>query len=139
MYRTIVLALDGSEGSSRAVPHAVELAKASNGRIVIAHVDERLAAKGDMPAPSEDEVHETIRAQLEEIKGAGVEVTLETAVIALGGPGHAIAGIADEADADLIVVGSRGHSAVPGLVLGSVAHRLIHIAHRPVLTVPSPA
>lgn len=139
MYRTIVLGLDGSEGSTRALPHAVELAKASGGKIVIAHVDERLAAKGDIPGPREEEAHKTVRSQLEQIQGEGVDATLETRTLVLGGPGHAIAQIADEVDADLIVVGTRGHSSVPGLVLGSVAHRLIHVAHRPVLAVPPPA
>ena len=58
--------------------------------------------------------------------------------VMLGGPAHAIEEIADRADADLIVVGTRGHSSVAGLLLGSVTHRLLHIAHRPVLVVPSP-
>ena len=141
MYGTIVLALDGSEGSSRALPHAVELAKASNGRIVVAHVDERIVAKGDMPpaTPGAEAAKERVAAQVEEIKGAGVDASLQTSVIVLGGPGQAIAEIAAEVGADLIVVGTRGHSSVPGLVLGSVAHRLLHVAHRPVLAVPPPA
>jgi nucleotide-binding universal stress UspA family protein len=141
MYRTIVLALDGSEGSSRALPHAVELAKASGGKIVIAHIDERMAAKGDAPGlPKEEEIKETIRGQLETIQGEGIEASLEsTAVVVLGGPGHAIAQIANDVDADVIVVGTRGHSTIPGIVLGSVAQRLLHIAHRPVLAVPPAA
>jgi nucleotide-binding universal stress UspA family protein len=141
MYKTIVLALDGSEGSARAVPHAVELAKASAGRIVVAHVDERTVAKGDMPPahPREEETKEAVKATVDEITGGGVSATLETAVVVLGGPGHAIAEIADEVGADLIVVGTRGHSPVPGLALGSVAHRLLHIAHRPVLAIPPAA
>jgi nucleotide-binding universal stress UspA family protein len=141
MYRTIVLALDGSEGSARALPHAVELAKASGGKIVVAHIDERMVAKGDAPGlPDEEEVKATINGQLESIKGEGIEASLEsTAEVVLGGPGRAIARIADEADADVIVVGTRGHSTIPGLLLGSVAQRLLHVAHRPVLAVPPPA
>lgn len=139
MYKTIVLGLDGSEGSARALPHAVGLATASEGKIVVAHVDERLVAKGDMPGPGEEEARQKVRSQVEQIKGEGVEATLESRTLVLGGPGHAIAEIAEEANADLIVVGTRGHSTVPGLVLGSVAHRLIHVAHRPVLAVPPAA
>lgn len=139
MYKTIVLGLDGSEGSSRALPHAVELAKASQGKIVVAHVDERLAAKDVIPGPNEAEVKAAIDSQVEQIQGEGVEVSLVTRPIALGGPGHAIAQIAEDAGAEVIVVGTRGHSSVPGLVLGSVAHRLIHVAHRPVLAVPPPS
>ena len=140
MYETIVLALDGSVNSAHALPHAVELARKTSGRIVVAHVEERIAAKGSMPTvpPNEEEVQETIRQQIEEITAAGIEATLEKSVIVLGGPGHAIADIADAVDADLIVIGTRGHSSVPGLILGSVAHRLLHVAHRPVLAIPPP-
>lgn len=45
-FKTIVLALDGSENSQRATPVAAELAKQNGGKIVIAHVEERIAAKG---------------------------------------------------------------------------------------------
>jgi nucleotide-binding universal stress UspA family protein len=55
----------------------------------------------------------------------------------MGGAAHVIAEIAKEERADLIVVGTRGHGPLPGLLLGSVAHRLVQIAHCPVLVVPT--
>lgn len=42
MFKTIVLAADGSEGSKRTIPIAVELAKRDDAKIVLAHVDERV-------------------------------------------------------------------------------------------------
>ena len=140
MYRKIVLALDGSEGSKRAIPHAVEQAKASEGEIVVVHVDERMIAKGDMPSvnPNEELIQDEIRGQVKEIEDAGVKVSLEIIPLVLGGPGGSINEIAEKADADLIVVGTRGRSSLTGLVLGGVAHRLLHVARRPVLAVPSP-
>lgn len=57
----------------------------------------------------------------------------------LGEPAAKIAEIADEVDADLVVVGSRGHSAIAGVILGSVAQRLPHMAHQPVLVAATPA
>ena len=49
---------------------------------------------------------------------------------------HALADVAKEEHADLIVVGTRGHTALGGLLLGSVTQRLLHIAPCPVLAVP---
>jgi nucleotide-binding universal stress UspA family protein len=63
-------------------------------------------------------------------------VSVEMRSVILGGPAHAIEEIAEGADADLIVAGTRGHAPVSGLLLGSVTQRLLHIAKRPVLVVP---
>jgi nucleotide-binding universal stress UspA family protein len=139
MFESIVLALDGSELSDRAVPVAAELAKQSGGRIVVAHVDERTVVKGDMPPvhPDEAELIERVKGQAEKLSAGGIESTVELRSSVLGGAAPAIAGIASEVDAGVIVVGSRGQSALAGIVLGSVAHKLLHIAGRPVLVVPS--
>jgi nucleotide-binding universal stress UspA family protein len=72
----------------------------------------------------------------EVIAAQGIDTSVEMASDMMGGPAHAIAEIADRLPADLIVVGTRGHSTVTGLLLGSVTQRLLHIAHRPVLAVP---
>jgi nucleotide-binding universal stress UspA family protein len=52
------------------------------------------------------------------------------------GPAHVIAGVAGDAKADVIVSGTRGHTAIAGLLLGSVTQRLLHLAHCPVLVIP---
>jgi len=138
MFETIVLALDGSEGSGRAIPLAVDLARRDNARIVIAHVEQDLAGKGGPPVPvNEDEIQAQIRRQAEELSAQGIETSVEMRNVMLGGPAHAIEEIADQAAADLIVLGTRGHSPVVGLLLGGVTQRLLHIARRPVLAVPS--
>ena len=138
MFKTIVLGLDGSDNSKRAIAPAVELANKDGGRIVIAHVDERVAGKGGAASlhADEDEVRAGIQEEADRISADGVDAKVENAVAILGGPAHAIAEIADEVDADVIVVGTRGHSQVAGLMLGSVTNRLLHIANRPVLGIP---
>src|SRR5687767_9950241 len=101
MFNTIVLGLDGSENSKRAVPAAVELARQSGGRIIIAHVAERVDSKGGGESLHADEsdIRSEIEAEAERITSEGVEASVENAVTVLGGPAQAIAEIADEADA----------------------------------------
>ena len=139
MFKTIVLGLDGSDNSKAAIAPAVELARQNGGRIVIAHVDERIAAKGDMPSlrADEEEIKASIAGEAARITADGVDATVENAEVVLGGPAHSIAEIADSVAADLIVIGTTGRSRVAGLLLGGVAGRLLHIAKRPVLVVPS--
>lgn len=136
MYGKIVVALDGSDGSTRALAHAKGIALESGGEIVVVHIDERLAAKGDLPNPAEEEIREKVQGQVGELEEAGLKAELLQRTISLGGAESAIADAAAEVNADLIVVGTRGHSSIPGLLLGSVAHRLLSVAGRPVLAVP---
>lgn len=138
MFKTIVLALDGSEASQKAIPVATELARQNGARIVIAHIEEDVAGKGGGPiVATEDEIQAEIRKQAEQLSADGIDTSVEMRNVMLGGPAHPIAEIADNAGADLIVVGTHGHTAVGGMLLGSVTQRLLHIAHCPVLAVPS--
>jgi nucleotide-binding universal stress UspA family protein len=137
MFKTIVLALDGSEGSKKAIPVASELAEKEGANIVIAHVTEYLAAKGgELPAVNEDEIKAEIKHEAEELSDHGIKTEVKMAEITAGGPAHAIVDIADETGGDIIVTGTRGHGAIAGVLLGSVAHRLLSIAKRPTLAVP---
>ncbi|MCD6015221.1 MAG: UspA domain protein [Solirubrobacterales bacterium] len=140
MFKTIVLALDGSEGSKRAIPLATELAQRDDAKIVIAHIDERIVGKGGGDIhPAEAEVQAEIRKQAEALSEQGIDASVQMRDVMVGGPARPIAEIAEEAGADLIVAGTRGHSGIPGVLLGSVTHRLLHLANRPVLVVPPPA
>lgn len=79
MFKTIVLALDGSDGSRRAVPLAVELAKRDNGTLVIVHVEEDIVGKGGGPIQAtEDEIQAEIRGQAEELSASVLAVPLES-------------------------------------------------------------
>jgi nucleotide-binding universal stress UspA family protein len=140
MFNTIVLATDGSEGADRAGEVALELARQNGAKLVLAHIDERIAAKGDMPSvlPNEEKIQAEIGAKAEALAADGVDASVEMDSVTLGGPGPAIVKIADRVGADLIVTGTRGHSSLAGILLGSVAHKLLHISKRPVLAVPKP-
>lgn len=137
MFKTIVLALDGSDGAKRAIPPAVELAKRDDAKIVIAHVEEDIAGKGGGPIRYDEEaVQDEIKAEAERLSEEGIDASVRMKSVFLGGPAPAIMEIADSEDADLIVVGTRGLSMLAGLALGGVAQRLLHLAHQPVLVVP---
>lgn len=138
MFETVALALDGSEQSEAAIPVAKELAKQSGGKLVVIHIDERMVAKGDMPPvhPDESEIVDKVKAKADEIKGEGMDVEIQLDSSVVGGPATKIASIAEEAGAGVIVIGSRGESALKGMLVGSVAHKLLHVASVPVLVVP---
>ena len=59
--------------------------------------------------------------------------------VIVGGPAKSIAEVAEEEGTDLIVIGTRGHTGLQGIALGSVTQRLLHRAHRHVLAIPPPA
>jgi nucleotide-binding universal stress UspA family protein len=140
VFKTIVLPLDGSEGSRRATQLAVQLAQRDSAKIVIVHIDERIPTKGggDVHA-DEAAIQAEVRRQAEELSKQGIETSVQMRDVMVGGPARPIAEIAAEAGPDLIVVGTRGHSGLSGIVLGSVTQRLLHLAHQPVLAVPPPA
>ena len=92
---------------------------------------------GELPHVDEDQVRAEIQEEAKKLSDRGIETKVEVAEITVGGPAHAIVEIADRNDGDLIVTGTRGDGSVAGLMLGSVAHRLLQIAKRPTLAVPS--
>jgi nucleotide-binding universal stress UspA family protein len=141
VFKTIVVGVDGSEGSRPAIPLAADLARQYGARLVLAHVDERIPGKGgNSPVyADEDQVRADLEREASELSANGVQTDLKTVAIVLGGPAHAIEELAAGEGADLIVVGRRGHSPVVGLLLGSVTQRLLHIARRPVLMAPADA
>lgn len=140
MFRTIVVGVDGSLGAKRALDVAADLAKRDGARLVLAHVQEDIVAKGGGAIfANEDEIQAEIAKRTDELASQGIDTSLKQTTVYLGGPAPALMEFADEAQADLIVVGTRGQSALVGALLGSVAHRLLHLAHQPVLVVPNRA
>lgn len=137
MFKTIVIGLDGSDGSKKAIPFATELARRDDAKLVIAHVEEYTIGKGGGPVHvNEDEVRAELEDLAKSLSDDGVETSVQIETIRIGGPAHGIDDIANRADADLIVVGTRGHTALSNLMLGSVAQRLLAIAKSPVFVVP---
>jgi nucleotide-binding universal stress UspA family protein len=140
MFDTVVLALDGSESSDRALECATALAKQHSSSVRVVHVVELSVGRGGGRAPlNETDIQAKVEAQVKALTASGVKAEFEMHTVPAGGPAHVIADVAEAAKADLIVTGTRGHTAVVGMLLGSVPQRLLHLAHCPVLVVPHPA
>jgi nucleotide-binding universal stress UspA family protein len=141
MFTNIVWATDGSEAADRALDTAKELALAGDGSLIVLHCKELFVGRaGGYPVyADENELQEKIRKQADELRDAGLVVGLRMETATAHSPAHAIAEAARELNADVIVVGTRGHTPLAGLLLGSVTQRLLHIATCPVLAVPAKA
>jgi nucleotide-binding universal stress UspA family protein len=141
MFTTIIWATDGSENADRALSFARELAQESACALLAVHSKELLTGRaGGFPLlADEEDVEAKIARQVDEAKKDGIDAR---AIFAGGHAGHAaqtVAEVADSVGADLIVVGTRGRTPFAGLMLGSVAQRLLHVAGCPVLAVPPAA
>src|SRR5437016_122715 len=139
MFNTIIWATDGSEAADAALPYAKGLAESEGNTLVVVHSKEVLRGRaGGYPMyANEDELETKIRLQADELRSAGLDVTLRITTGAAPGAAHMIADAASSFGADVIVVGTRGHTAIGGLLLGSVTQRLLHLAPCPVLAVPA--
>jgi nucleotide-binding universal stress UspA family protein len=141
MFRTIIWATDGSAPAKAGLPYARSLV-AGGGRIVAVHCKELFEwgrVAGQPVLADEEDIEAAILRQLAELRDVGENVELR---IVPGSAGRAAQVVADEArelGADLIVVGTRGHSPVAGVLVGSVTQRLLHLAPCPVLAVPAHA
>ena len=138
MFKTVLWATDGSEAADRALPFAKSLATAFDGALAVVHVKELMGGRGGgYPVlADEDELEAKIRTQVDAIRDEGFDATFKVITRTGGHAAHVIADTAGEIGADVIVVGTRGYSPVPGLLLGSITQRLLHIAPCPVFAVP---
>lgn len=133
--------IDGSAAALRALQHALhELAQQAQARVHLLNVQARQIQPwpGKLVPPEmiDAELRKTgarVLAQAESMaQAAGIKFT---AHVGIGAAAHVIDGYAREHGCDAIVMGTRGLNAVADLVLGSVAHKLVHLASVPVTLV----
>ena len=134
MLERILLTVDESEHARKAVPAAIELARGGGGTVHVLHVHELAFARATVVGDSQEEAEQLVARTVEELKQAGVTAdgTVRTST---AGPARAILEHARDMNASMIVLGSRGLGALGGLLLGSVAHKIIQLATCPVLVV----
>jgi len=135
--KKILVGVDGSPESRRAVEQAIDLAAATGARMTIAHVVSPPAALAP-DAPYFERWDFAVREQagklVEDVaalcRKGGIAVETATPV---GNPGETLASMASQPDIDLVVVGHRGRGAISRVLLGSVADRVVQISPKSVL------
>jgi nucleotide-binding universal stress UspA family protein len=136
--KRIVVGVDGSENSLVAVEWAAGLARLLDAEVVAVHALGLLEPLGsDDPVPSFPH-REEIRRLFETTWCAALDTAgVRTRHVLHDGPAvDVLLAVADEVEADLIVVGSRGLGGYPELLLGSTSTQVAQNAHRPVMIVP---
>jgi len=138
----IVVATDFSPTAGLALDRGLDIAKRHGSEIALLHVMQpelpTLAAPEMVVLPPDyeqvlrDACLEGLSEAAQQVKSAGVRVSEH---LEIGRPAQAIADAADSLSADLILVGTRGHTGFRHLLLGSVAEEVVRTARRPVLTV----
>jgi nucleotide-binding universal stress UspA family protein len=137
MFDRIVVGTDGSETATEAVRTAIELAKLSKGKLEIVSAyqpvsqqrlrDEGEGISGDVSHtvnPRED-VQLVLGNAAAEAKKAKVEVVTHPRE---GDPADAILDVAEENNADLVLVGNKGMTGARRFLLGSVPNKISHHA-----------
>jgi nucleotide-binding universal stress UspA family protein len=138
---TIVVGIDGSPASVRALEFAIEEARLRGAQVKAVaawHVPAAAYDTGWVPVSVDPTDFEKItRATLDETLAHARVAQSGVEVVPVMREGQAADVLVEEArDADLLVVGSRGRGGFKGLLLGSVSQQCAHHAHCPVAIVP---
>ncbi len=137
MYEKILVAVDHSAASDHALATARELATLSKGEVWVLHLAEReiIGRMGQVPIEADAEAETPVDTAVKALTDAGITAHAEVRETVFGHAAKEIVADAKLHDVGVIVMGSRGRGDMAGLVLGSTAHKVIHLADRPVLVV----
>jgi nucleotide-binding universal stress UspA family protein len=138
MYERLLVAVDHSPSTERVLAAARDLASLSGGEVWVLHLREREVMPprgGTMVTETADEAQAKADSAAAELTEAGIKAHAEVRNTLYGHAAREIVEDAKAHDVGAIIMGSRGHGDLAGLVLGSTAHKVIHLADRPVLVV----
>ena len=144
MFKAIVVGTDGSDTATEAVREAIDIARAVKARLEVVCAYEPVPSvrlnreRRDAPADLEwainprEDVDATLEAAADLARAAGVEVEVYARQ---GDPADAVLDVAEEREADLIVVGNKGMTGAKRFLLGSVPNKISHHAPCSVLII----
>jgi nucleotide-binding universal stress UspA family protein len=136
MSSGILVGYDGSECAKGALRVGVEVGRAYGEKVIVAFGYELSPVAGEL-----HDYHAALKdlamQRLTEARALVSDGDEVEAVIVEQAPAEGLVKLADERDARVIVVGTRGESPIRGALLGSTPHKLLQVANRPVLVVPS--
>ena len=141
MFKSILAPIDGSASSKAAIELAVQLAKEAGAKLIFCHAvhiprpahDAGGFAREQIMEEETTAAHEILEAARKQAADAGIEAK---AVMVGDRVGDAILDAAKEHGADVIVMGTHGHSAIRRAILGSTTAEVISRAAVPVMVAP---
>lgn len=144
MFKRILVPVDGSDSSTRALVAALQLARDSGGRVRVMHALDELAYVSSFAATAgildaaRKEAFKTLDDALAIARAGGVPA--DSSFVQADGQrlGDAVAQEAQAWGADLVVVGTHGRRGVHRMLLGSGAEQVLRLAPVPVLAVRTP-
>src|SRR5689334_19100272 len=138
--KTLLVAVDFSDSSEAALAYAVELAKPLGARLVVMHSyelpvygfpDGALVASVEVATRIMQGAQTGLDGMVERYKG---EAELST-IVRQGVAWEEVRAVAEEVDADMIVIGTHGRKGIARALLGSVAEKILRTSTRPVLAI----
>jgi nucleotide-binding universal stress UspA family protein len=137
MYERILVAIDHSPIADRVLAAARELAAMAKAEVWVLHLREHEITRlgGLVPSESDSDPAAVVNSAVASLTEAGVAAHGEVRGTVFGHAAREIVGDAKRHDVQVIMMGCRGRGDFVGLVLGSTAHKVIHLADRPVLVV----
>ncbi|MEM6452986.1 MAG: universal stress protein [Cyanobacteria bacterium P01_D01_bin.105] len=135
MYKKLLFSIDSSPGAKKVLQTVLDMAQLCQSEVVVLSVVE--SAEASDPAHPEQTSLEAVASLLEQAKKVFEQRGFRATTIEReGNPAFVICDVADEVDADLVVIGCSGTGLIEDSREDSVSAKVINLSPCPVLVVP---
>ena len=135
---TVLLAVDVQHYAPEAAEMTRDLCHRTGDSVLVLHVHEYAIGRfGKLRVCClDDQAEQQLPKITAALRDAGITAGHEIHETMMGSVAQAVVEVADQRDARMIILGSRYRTDLPHFTVGSVSHKLLHLATRPVLVVP---